>query len=74
MSRAKIIRWRLLAAAWQKLSDDYPAAFAWLGVVRGHAVALLGVSAFGQCGDSIVLYDHYQIGTEAILRAVKRQD
>ena len=54
--------------------DGHPAALAWLGGVRGHAVAPLGVNAFGQCGDSIALYDHYQIGTEAILRAAKRWD
>ena len=54
--------------------DGHPAALAWLGSVRGHAVAPLGVNAFGQCGDSIALYEHYQIGTDAILRAAKRWD
>lgn len=54
--------------------DGHPAAMAWLGSVRGHAVAPLGVNNFGQCGDSIALYDHYQIGTDAILRAAKRWD
>jgi len=54
--------------------DGHPAALAWLGSVRGHAVAPLGVNNFGQCGDSIALYEHYQIGTDAILRAAKRWD
>ncbi|AUG54281.1 hypothetical protein [Thalassospira marina] len=54
--------------------DGHPAALAWLGSVRGHAVAPLGINAFGQCGDSIDLYKHYQIDTAAILRAAKRWD
>ncbi|OKH87723.1 transketolase [Thalassospira sp. TSL5-1] len=54
--------------------DGHPAALAWLGAVRGHAVAPLGINAFGQCGDSIDLYKHYQIDTAAILRAAKRWD
>ncbi|EKF09774.1 hypothetical protein [Thalassospira profundimaris] len=64
----------MLVAAWEKLSDDYPAALAWLGGVHGHAVAPLGVKAWGQCGNSIALYDHYQLGTDAILDAAKRWD
>ncbi len=54
--------------------DGHPAALAWLGSVRGHAVAPLGVNAFGQCGDSIDLYKYYQIDTDAIIRATKRWD
>lgn len=54
--------------------DGHPAALAWLGAVRGHAVAPLGINAFGQCGDSIDLYNHYQIDTAAILRAARRWD
>ncbi|WP_417835696.1 hypothetical protein [Thalassospira tepidiphila] len=56
------------------VSDGHPAALAWLGSVRGHAVAPLGVNAFGQCGDSIALYYHYKIGADAILRAANRWD
>ncbi|MFH1806495.1 MAG: transketolase [Pseudomonadota bacterium] len=54
--------------------DGHPAALAWLGSVRGHAVAPLGVNAFGQCGDSIDLYHHYQIDADAIIRAARRWD
>ncbi|MFC4237289.1 hypothetical protein ACFOY8_18945 [Thalassospira xianhensis] len=41
---------------------------------REITVAPRGVNAFGQCGDSIALYDHYQIEAYAILRAAKRWD
>ncbi|WP_417826001.1 hypothetical protein [Thalassospira povalilytica] len=27
-----------------------------------------------KCGDSIAFYDHYQIGTDAILRVARRWD
>jgi len=52
--------------------DGHPASLAWLGAVRGHAVAPLGVNAFGQCGDTIDLYRHYQIDAEAIAAAAAR--
>ncbi len=52
--------------------DGHPAALAWLGAVRGHAVAPLGVNAFGQCGDTIDLYRHYQIDAAAIAAAAAR--
>ena len=52
--------------------DGHPASLAWLGAVRGHAVAPLGVNAFGQCGDTIDLYRHYQIDAQAIVAAAAR--
>ena len=52
--------------------DGHPAALAWIGGVRGHAVAPLGVNAFGQCGDSIDLYREYQIDAQAIRAAASR--
>ncbi|MEQ9814413.1 MAG: 1-deoxy-D-xylulose-5-phosphate synthase N-terminal domain-containing protein [Azospirillaceae bacterium] len=52
--------------------DGHPAALAWLGAVRGHAVAPLGVNTFGQSGDSIDLYRSYQIDEAAILAAARR--
>lgn len=52
--------------------DGHPAALAWLGGVRGHAVAPLGVNSFGQSGDLIDLYNTYQIDKDAIVTAAKR--
>jgi pyruvate dehydrogenase E1 component len=52
--------------------DGHPAALAWLGAVRGHAVAPLGINAFGQSGDLVDLYRHYQIDADAIARAAER--
>ena len=52
--------------------DGHPASLAWLGAVRGHATTPLGVREFGQSGDIIDLYQHYDIGAEAIERAVSR--
>ncbi len=49
---------------------DGPAAtLAWLGGVRGHRVAALGVERFGQCGDIADLYAGYRLDREAILDA-----
>ena len=41
---------------------------------RDRRAQAFGVNAFGPCGDSITLYDHYQTGADAILRAAKRWD
>jgi len=49
--------------------DGYPASLSWLGGVLGHRVEGLGVTSFGQSGDSIDLYDHYRIDANAILDA-----
>ncbi len=54
--------------------DGHPAALAWLGGVRGHAVAPLGVNSFGQCGDLIDLFDHYRISDHWISKAAERFD
>ena len=54
--------------------DGHPASLAWLGGVRGHAVSPLGVREFGQSGDTIDLYRHYDIGAAAIERAAVRFD
>jgi len=49
--------------------DGYPTALTWLGGVLGHRVEGLGVTSFGQSGDSIDLYNHYRIDANAILDA-----
>ncbi len=49
--------------------DGAPSTLSWLGAVRGHRVAPLGVEEFGQSGDIIDLYRTYRLDTEAILDA-----
>ena len=68
---------RLLAplardAALVSVLDGHPLTLSWLGGVRGHRVAPLGVSAFGQSGDIPDLYRTYGIGTDAIVAAAFR--
>lgn len=52
------------------LLDGSPAALSWLGGVRGHRVAPLGVDRFGQTGDLPDLYAQYRLDQEAIIEAV----
>jgi len=52
--------------------DGHPAAVAWMGAVRGHSVAPLGVETFGQCGDLIDVYRHYGIDADSIEKAARR--
>jgi pyruvate dehydrogenase E1 component len=49
--------------------DGPPATLSWLGAVRGHRLAALGVDRFGQCGDIQDLYRAYRLDAEAILDA-----
>jgi len=49
--------------------DGYPTTLTWLGGVLGHRVEGLGVTSFGQSGDSIDLYQQYRIDANAILDA-----
>jgi pyruvate dehydrogenase E1 component len=49
--------------------DGPPAALAWLGGVRGHRTAALGVDRFGQSGDIPDLYAAYGLDCEAIVDA-----
>jgi pyruvate dehydrogenase E1 component len=46
--------------------DGHPAVLSWLGAVRGHRVAPLGVSNFGQSGDIPDLYAAYRLDAAAI--------
>jgi pyruvate dehydrogenase E1 component len=49
--------------------DGPPATLSWLGGVRGHRIAALGVDRFGQSGDIPDLYRAYRLDAEAILDA-----
>lgn len=49
--------------------DGYPTTLTWLGGVLGHQVEGLGVTSFGQSGDTIDLYQHHRIDSQAILAA-----
>jgi pyruvate dehydrogenase E1 component len=49
--------------------DGPPATLSWLGGVRGHRVAALGLDRFGQSGDVPDLYRAYGLDAEAILDA-----
>jgi pyruvate dehydrogenase E1 component len=49
--------------------DGPPSTLSWLGGVRGHRVAALGVDRFGQSGDIPDLYRAYRLDAEAILDA-----
>jgi len=46
--------------------DGHPATLSWLGAVRGHVTAGLGVEHFGQTGRVADLYRHYGIDRHAI--------
>ena len=52
--------------------DGHPATLSWLGAVRGHRMAPLGVGQFGQSGDVIDLYRAYRLDTDAILDEAAR--
>ena len=52
--------------------DGHPAALAWMGAVRGHSVAPLGIEGFGQCGDLPDLYAAYNIDAASIEKAARR--
>ncbi|MAO93893.1 MAG: transketolase [Rhodospirillales bacterium] len=60
-------------ARFTSVIDGHPAAVAWMGAVRGHSVAPLGVESFGQTGDLIDLYRHYGIDADHIRRAAERK-
>lgn len=51
------------------VTDGHPATLAWIGGVKGHQVAPLGVEHFGQTGTIQDLYTHFQIDADAIVSA-----
>lgn len=52
------------------LVDGAPASLSWLGGVRGHRVAPLGIDRFGQTGDLVDLYRTYRLDADAIISAM----
>jgi pyruvate dehydrogenase E1 component len=58
-------------AALVTVTDGHPATLSWLGAVRGHRIASLGVSEFGQSGDIPDLYAAYGIDADAIAAAAE---
>lgn len=51
------------------VTDGHPATLAWIGSVKGHQTAPLGVEHFGQTGTISDLYRHFQIDADAIVSA-----
>jgi pyruvate dehydrogenase E1 component len=51
--------------------DGHPATLSWLGGVRGHRTASLGVEHFGQTGTVDDLYRHFGIDAAAIIAAAR---
>ncbi len=54
------------------VTDGHPAALSWLGGVRGHRIAPLGITQFGQSGDIPDLYRVYGIDADAIENAAEQ--
>jgi pyruvate dehydrogenase E1 component len=52
--------------------DAHPASLSWLGGVRGHRLAPLGVEHFGQSGDIIDLYKANGLDSDAIVDTCAR--
>lgn len=52
--------------------DGHPSALSWLGAVKGHKVAALGVETFGQSADLPDLYRVLGLDADAILDAAAR--
>ncbi|MCR9269788.1 MAG: transketolase [Hyphomonadaceae bacterium] len=50
-------------------TDGHPATLAWIGGVKGHPTAPLGVEHFGQTGTISDLYKHFMIDADAIVAA-----
>ncbi|MDE1145677.1 MAG: transketolase [Azospirillaceae bacterium] len=60
------------AARLVTVTDGHPAALSWLGAVRGHIVAPLGVERFGQSADIPDLYRVHGLDADAIIDACAR--
>jgi pyruvate dehydrogenase E1 component len=59
-------------AALVSVLDGHPLTLSWLGAVRGHRIAALGVEPFGQSGDIADLYRAYGVDTDAIVASAHR--
>ncbi|MEM6499486.1 MAG: transketolase, partial [Pseudomonadota bacterium] len=51
------------------VTDGHPATLAWIGGVKGHPTAPLGVEHFGQTGTISDLFKHFMIDADAIVGA-----
>ncbi|MBP7339820.1 MAG: transketolase, partial [Niveispirillum sp.] len=60
------------AARLVTVTDGHPSALSWLGGVRGHKVAALGVESFGQSADLPDLYRTLHLDADAIIDAAAR--
>lgn len=54
------------------VTDGHPAGLSWLGGVKGHRVAALGVESFGQSADLPDLYHALNLDADAIIDAAAR--
>ncbi|HXC52298.1 MAG TPA: hypothetical protein VN634_15550 [Candidatus Limnocylindrales bacterium] len=52
--------------------DGHPAALSWLGGVADYRIVPLGNERFGQSGDIIDLYHHYELDADSIVDAAAR--
>jgi pyruvate dehydrogenase E1 component len=52
--------------------DAHPASLSWLGGVADYRIVPLGNQSFGQSGDIVDLFHHYEIDTDAIVDAAAR--
>ena len=53
------------------VTAGHPATLAWIGSVKGHPTAPLGVEHFGQTGTVDDLYRHFMIDADAIVAAAQ---
>jgi pyruvate dehydrogenase E1 component len=60
------------AASLVSVLDGHPAALSWLGGVGDYRVVPLGNERFGQSGDIVDLYHHYEIDADAVVDAAAR--
>jgi pyruvate dehydrogenase E1 component len=52
--------------------DGHPATLSWLGGVADYRIVPLGNAGFGQSGDLVDLFHHYEIDADAIVDAAAR--
>jgi pyruvate dehydrogenase E1 component len=60
-----------LSAPLLTVIDGHPATLAWLGAVRGHRTAALGVEEFGQTGTIRDLYRHHGLDVDAMFARLR---
>ena len=60
------------AASLVSVIDGHPASLSWLGGVADYRIVPLGNERFGQSGDILDLYHHYELDADAIVDAAAR--